>query len=59
MTTHDDFSCWVASIDRGDRGLTYVRLYRDAPEWSKNMAVNRFGRGTVFLRPQTQRPKAA
>jgi hypothetical protein len=59
MTTRDDFTGWVASIDRGDRGYTYVRLYRDAPEWVRNMAVNRFGRGTVFLRPQIQRPKAA
>jgi hypothetical protein len=59
MTTHDDFACWVAYIERGDRGLTYLRLYRDAPDWVRNMAVNRFGRGTVFLRPQTQRPKAA
>jgi hypothetical protein len=59
MTGREDFTLWVASIDRGDRGLTYIRLYRNAPEWVKNAAVNRFGRGTVFLRPQVDRPKAA
>jgi hypothetical protein len=59
MSAHEDFTHWVASIDRGDRGFTYIRLYRDAPEWVKNAAVNRFGKGTVFLRARLVRPKAA
>ncbi len=36
-----------------------IRLYRDAPEWVRNAAVNHFGKGTVFLRPQLARPKVA
>jgi hypothetical protein len=59
MSGQEDFTLWVASTDRGDRGFTYIRLYGDAPEWVKKAAVNRFGKGTVFLRPQTDRPKAA
>jgi len=59
MSAREDFTQWVASIDRGDCGYTYIRLYRDAPEWVKHMAVNRFGKGTVFLRAQAARPKAA
>ena len=59
MSARDDFTLWVASIDRGDCGYPYIRLYRDAPEWVKHRAVNRFGKGTVFLRPQIARPKAA
>jgi hypothetical protein len=54
-----EFDLWVASIERGDLGYTYIRFYNDAPEWVRNTAINRFGRGTVFLRPQRPRPKVA
>jgi len=59
MSAHEDFTFWVASIDRSDCGFTYICLYRDAPEWVRHTAVNRFGKGTVFLPPQLPRPKAA
>ncbi|MGA7980403.1 MAG: hypothetical protein WCA32_09260 [Chromatiaceae bacterium] len=59
MDRDKEFALWVASIDRGDLGYTYLRFYTDAPEWVKNHAVNRFGRGTVFLRPLRRRPRAA
>jgi len=62
MKRREDFTLWVASIDHGnpaERGFTYVRLYRNAPEWARHAAVNRFGKGTVFLRPAADRPKAA
>jgi hypothetical protein len=54
-----EFERWVASLSRGDLGFTYIRLYADAPEWVRNMAVNRFGKGTVFLPPRQTRPRAA
>lgn len=59
MENERDFEYWVASLARGDLGFTYVRLYADAPEWVRNMAVNRFGKGTVFLPPRQTRPRAA
>lgn len=54
-----EFEPWVASVVRGDLGYTYIRLYADAPEWVRSMAVNRFGKGTVFLPPQQIRPPQA
>jgi hypothetical protein len=54
-----EFERWVASLSRGDLGFTYIRLYADAPDWVRNMAVNRFGKGTVFLPPRQTRPRAA
>jgi hypothetical protein len=59
MEKEQEFSLWVASIERGDLGYTYVRLYADAPGWVRNAAVNRFGKGTVFLPARSRRPKAA
>ena len=59
MDNEKEFALWVASMERGDLGYTYIRLYTDAPEWVRNTAVNRFGKGTVFLRPQRPRPKVA
>jgi hypothetical protein len=59
MDREREFPRWIASVDRGDLGYTYVRFYSDAPEWVRNFAVNRFGRGTVFLRPLRRRPQAA
>jgi hypothetical protein len=44
-----NFDDWVASIERGDCGFTYIRFYANAPEWVRNEAINRFGKGTVFL----------
>ncbi len=58
MQKHDNFSLWVASIERGDCGFTYLRLYGDAPSWVRNEAINRFGKGTVFLPPRQNRPRA-
>ncbi|MGB5733301.1 MAG: hypothetical protein WBM40_02510 [Thiohalocapsa sp.] len=49
MNKEDDFEEWVASIERGDCGFTYVRFYNEAPVWVRNEAINRFGKGTVFL----------
>jgi hypothetical protein len=51
MNETSNFNEWVASLERGDCGLTYVRFYADAPVWVRNEAVNRFGKGTVFLPP--------
>ena len=59
MEKEQEFSLWVASIERGDLGYTYVRLYADAPGWVRNAAINRFGKGTVFLPARSRRPKAA
>lgn len=59
MTNNDGFSAWVASIERGDCGFTYVRFFADAPGWVRNEAVNRFGKGTVFLPPRQNRVVAA
>jgi hypothetical protein len=50
---------WIASIERGRLGHTYVRLYEDAPAWVRDEVVNRFGKGTVLLRPARLRPQAA
>ncbi|EGV30662.1 MULTISPECIES: hypothetical protein [Thiorhodococcus] len=50
---------WVASMVRGDLGYIYIRLYADAPSWVRDLAVNRFGKGTVFLPPEAARPQAA
>jgi hypothetical protein len=59
MKDNRDFADWVASIERGDCGFTYLRLYGNAPSWVRNEAVNRFGKGTVFLPPRQERPPAA
>ena len=59
MDAENDFTPWVASVERGDLGHTYVRLYADAPAWVRDQAINRFGKGTVFLRPERRRPQAA
>lgn len=59
MEIEQEFERWVASLSRGDLGFTYIRLYADAPDWVRNMAVNRFGKGTVFLPPRQTRPRAA
>jgi hypothetical protein len=57
MKKNDEFTTWVASIERGDCGFTYVRFFSDAPQWVRNEAINRFGKGTVFLPPrQNRRP---
>ena len=58
MKDNRDFADWVASIERGDCGFTYLRLYGNAPSWLRNEAVNRFGKGTVFLPPRQDRPPA-
>jgi hypothetical protein len=50
---------WIASIERGRLGHTYVRLYEDAPARVRDEVVNRFGKGTVLLHPARLRPKAA
>ena len=50
---------WVASIERGDLGYTYVRLYANAPNWVRNAAINRFGKGTVFLPSRQPLPSPA
>ncbi len=55
MSDTSTFNDWVASIERGDCGFTYVRFYADAPSWVRNEAVNRFGKGTVFLPPRQNR----
>lgn len=54
-TTTNHFGDWVEVIERGDCGFTYVRFYADAPKWVRNEAINRFGRGTVFLPPRQNR----
>lgn len=59
MDKERELKRWVASLSRGDLGFTYIRLYVDAPEWVRNMAVNRYGKGTVFLPPSQARPQAA
>jgi hypothetical protein len=59
MKTEQEFESWIASLERGDLGFTYLRLYADAPEWVRGFAVNRFGKGTVFLPPRQNRPRAA
>lgn len=59
MISDLELASWVASIERGDRGYTYVRLYADAPDWVRDEVVNRFGKGTVFLRALRRRPEAA
>ncbi|NCA70268.1 MAG: hypothetical protein EOM91_09205 [Sphingobacteriia bacterium] len=55
----EEFEGWVASLSHGDCGYIYVRLYQDAPAWVRDMAINRFGKGTVFLPPDEIRPRAA
>ncbi|MEA3638560.1 MAG: hypothetical protein VBE63_01285 [Lamprobacter sp.] len=55
MNQNSSFSEWVASIEHGDCGFTYVRFYADAPSWVRNEAINRFGKGTVFLPPRQNR----
>lgn len=59
MQSEREFEYWVDSMERGDLGFTYIRLYADAPEWVRSMAINRFGKGTVFLSPRQHRPRAA
>jgi hypothetical protein len=55
MKTNHELSHWIASIERGDCGYTYIRLFRDAPGWVRNATVNRYGKGTVFLPPTAAR----
>jgi hypothetical protein len=55
MNKNTEFTDWVASIERGDCGFTYVRFFHDAPSWVRHEAINRFGKGTVFLPPRQQR----
>jgi hypothetical protein len=57
MSGEDEFEGWIASMSRGDCGFTYVRFYADAPEWARYAAINRFGKGTVFLPPTEIKPK--
>ncbi|MGB5832571.1 MAG: hypothetical protein WBG92_11355 [Thiohalocapsa sp.] len=58
MKHNEEFTEWVASIERGDCGFTYVRFFNEAPGWVRNEAINRFGKGTVFLPPrQNRRPR--
>lgn len=59
MENQHEFERWVSSLSRSDLGFTYICLYADAPGWVRNMAVNRFGKGTVFLPPRQVRPRAA
>lgn len=59
MRIPEEFEGWVASMDRGECGHIYLRLYADAPEWVRAMAINRFGKGTVFLPPLERKPRAA
>lgn len=59
MKSFDALNQWIASIERGECGFTYIRLYEDAPPWARNDAINRFGKGTVFLPPRTRRPHEA
>ena len=56
--TNGSFNDWIDSIERGDAGFTYLRLYLDAPTWVRNMAINHFGKGTVFLPPRKERYQA-
>ncbi|MEA1049733.1 hypothetical protein U5801_07920 [Lamprobacter modestohalophilus] len=55
MNENSMFGEWVASIERGECGFTYIRLFADAPNWVRNEAINRFGKGTVFLPPRQNR----
>ncbi|MCG6895932.1 MAG: hypothetical protein LJE61_11670 [Thiocapsa sp.] len=59
MHTQEEFEGWVASMERGDCGYIYLRLYADAPDWVRDTAINRFGKGTVFLPPLDVKPRAA
>ncbi|AHF04966.1 hypothetical protein MARPU_14775 [Marichromatium purpuratum 984] len=54
-----EFDRWVAAISRGGLGHVYVRLYQDAPTWVRDMAVNRYGKGTVFLPAQRSCARAS
>lgn len=59
MAEMSSFSEWIASVERGDCGFTYIRLYVNAPKSARNDAINHFGKGTVFLPPrQTRVPPA-
>lgn len=55
MTNQDGFDDWVASIERGGTGFTYIRFFSNAPGWVRNEAIARFGKGTVFLPPRQPR----
>lgn len=55
MQSTDGFDDWVASIERGGTGFTYIRFFSDAPAWVRNEAIQRFGKGTVFLPPRQAR----
>lgn len=59
MRSEQEFETWIATLERGDLGFTYLRPYADAPEWVRRFAINRFGKGTVFLPPRQNRPRAA
>lgn len=58
-TKQRELDRWVASMARGELGYTYIRLYANAPAWVKDLAVNRYGKGTVFLPPEHSSPRAA
>ena len=58
-TKYQELHDWMASMIRGDLGYVYIRLYANAPERIRDMAVNHFGRKTVFLPPMEVRPHAA
>ncbi|EGV17299.1 hypothetical protein [Thiocapsa marina] len=58
MIEEGELEGWIASMSRGDCGFTYIRFYADAPEWVRDTAINRFGKGTVFLPPAEIKPKA-
>jgi hypothetical protein len=49
---------WVVSLWWGQMGDVYVRLYKDAPEWVRRHAADRFGKRTVFLCSERLRPQA-
>lgn len=59
MANKNDFSPWVVSVQTGEVGYVYVKLYADAPQWVRHQIVNHFGKGTVFLHPEQRKPLAA
>ena len=56
MYRNEDFARWVARLERSDSGYTFVRLYADAPGWVRLEAISRFGKGTVFIPFQHNKP---
>jgi hypothetical protein len=59
MKFNEHIAPWIVSVERSALGYTYVRLYADAPQPVRNHLVNRFGKGTVFLRPLQEKPLAS